>query len=380
MNRPFTLPVLLLLLASTRALIAQQGAIVPLDTVWLEQTETSYLAQPVDLAADPAGGFLVLDGQVPQVLSYDARGDLRRVIGSAGEGPGEFRDATAIVLLGDTLGVLATEPAALIFYDPATGGHLGQVRLEGYAHGATAYGATLWLETRSFERRTGLARLTPPYDQAEHLAPLPDEFQRSGQGLGPLAGIFPGASVVPAGDRWLVGYQPMDHLLVLDSGGSVVDTIRIPIVRRRGVPDDPEAALIAAMRESYPKVFTVLSVLQGLHRLPGGEIAAVHHDYAEVQTLEDLPPASRVYVSLLFADLREACPDLEVPLDPEAEPVVSFAGDTLLVLQQRLEPDLSASAFIARHRLRPAGCGWTPVGGGVPTARPSASPDPPPSP
>lgn len=340
-----------------RATAPQQPWLVPLDTIRLEEDESIYLTQPRDLVPDPAGGWFVLDSGDPKVLSYSEQGRLRGVIGSEGEGPGEFRTGDALVTMGDTLGVAASNPGVLIFYSGSTGEHLGQVRLPGRVNRTAIRGDTLWVDARSFSARTGLLRLVSPYAEGERLVPLPDEYDGSdGGAVGVLAGAFPSASVAVRRDGLLVGYQPLGHLLVTDRDGTVTDTIRIPAVRRRGTPPDLREALMETMRENYFRIFSVASTLEDLHRLSDGSFAVVHLDNRPVETREQLPPPGQLYVSLLSQDLKRACADLEVPLDPEARPVIGFEGDTLLVLQRAIRPDLGVDTFIVRYRLVTDGC------------------------
>lgn len=335
----------------------QQGGLVTLDTIRLEEDRSTYLTQPRALAPDPAGGWFVLDSRDPTVLSYSEQGRLRGVIGSEGEGPGEFRTGDALVTMGDTLGVAASNPGVLIFYSGSTGEHLGQVRLPGPVNRTAVRGDTLWVDARSFSERKALLRMAPPYEAGERLVPLPEEYDGSdGGAVGFLAGAFPSASVAVGRDRLLIGYQPLGHLLVTNRAGTVTDTIRIPALRRRGTPPDLREALMETMRENYFRIFSVASTLEDLHRMSDGSFAVVHLDYRPVETREQLPPPGQLYISLLSPDLERACADLEVPLDPEARPVIGFEGDTLLVLQRAIRSDLGVDTFIVRYRLDPDGC------------------------
>lgn len=340
----------------------QQAGLVPLDTIRLEEGESTYLTQPRDLVPDPAGGWFVLDSRDPKVLSFSEQGRLRGVIGSEGEGPGEFRTGDALVTIGDTLGVAASNPGVLIFYSGSSGWHLGQVRLPGRVNRTAVRGDTLWMDARSYSERTGLLRLVSPYEEGERLVSLPDEYDGSdGGAVGVLAGAFPSASVAVGRDRLLVGYQPLGHLLVTDRDGTVTDTIRIPAVRRRGTPSELRETLMETMRQNYFRIFSVASTLEDLHGLTDGSFAVVHLDHRPVETREQLPPPGQLYVSLLTPDLERVCADLEVPLDPEARPVIGFEGDTLLVLQQSIRPDLGVDTFIVRYRLDPDGCDAEPL-------------------
>ena len=61
-------------------------------------------------------------------------------------------------------------------------------------------------------------------------------------------------------DTLLVGFMPLPYLIVTDTEGDELDRFEVPVVRRRGNPDDPEAAI----EDRYPDVFGLFS-LRGVH-------------------------------------------------------------------------------------------------------------------
>ncbi len=68
--------------------------------------------------ADESGNLYLLDVQLCQVFVYSPDGRLLRTIGREGEGPGEFRRPTDLLLLpGHKLGVVQAMPSKIIVFD-----------------------------------------------------------------------------------------------------------------------------------------------------------------------------------------------------------------------------------------------------------------------
>lgn len=72
-----------------------------------------------DVIADRDGNFYLLDSQLNEVQVYKPDGEYQRTIGREGEGPGEFRGATNLLLLPNgNIGVLQAFPSKIIGLTP----------------------------------------------------------------------------------------------------------------------------------------------------------------------------------------------------------------------------------------------------------------------
>lgn len=96
-------------LGGRRAPASPSAAVAPTDLaaflawgvpVELEENDRVINVTP-RVTLDPRGGFLVADGREAQVRRYAADGDLQRVIGRKGSGPGEFRQLSSVHRLPD---------------------------------------------------------------------------------------------------------------------------------------------------------------------------------------------------------------------------------------------------------------------------------------
>lgn len=322
-----------------------EPGLVRLDPVHFQESDTLYVGRIASLAVDPAdGSFFVSDSFWGRVLRFSPSGGLIQVYGSRGEGPGELKDPGPVAVAGDE--VLVGDPGRnlLTRYGREGGAFLGSVRHEGYLTSIHADGETIWMGVQNRDRRTALASWSRDSDAVRYLGPLPDEFIQSR----PLAGIYTGIQVASWGDSLLVGFMGLNRLQLLDRVGALVDTVAVPARHRRGQMKD----LVQRLPEmEFPEMFAANSALFRLHRLPSGSFALIHHD----QTIEGDFIAADVYLSLLSSGLRESCADRKVPVSADAQPYTAFRGDTLFVLQQRVEGE-QVTAFIDRYRIDEAAC------------------------
>jgi hypothetical protein len=83
-----------------------------------DETNDPLLARITDIATDAQGISYLLDGDLSVIHVVDPDGELLRTIGSEGDGPGQFRNATELVLLpeGD-VGVLEMMTGTLVVMD-----------------------------------------------------------------------------------------------------------------------------------------------------------------------------------------------------------------------------------------------------------------------
>ena len=87
---------------------AEDAAANRFDALFVEATRVALRNQPSDPIAEiasvsrrPGGGYLVVDAVSHRVLVFDGAGELERVLGRQGDGPGELDTPTAAVELPD---------------------------------------------------------------------------------------------------------------------------------------------------------------------------------------------------------------------------------------------------------------------------------------
>lgn len=320
-------------------------------TVTVREADSLYLSSPGDFWADPRdGSFYIADRFAGRVVQIDRQGRPLRLFGRKGKGPGEFTQVSTMFTRGDELFVDDGARRAFTVFDRRTGALKGVRPHEGIFYDVRLVGDTAWLGMQNLERGTAAARWEMQGDSIHYLAALPVEYRQSQ----PLAGIYNGSFVVPWADTLLVAVQASDALYLHNTRGDVLDTVPVPIGRRRGVPKD---VVKQFQKMEFPRMFSAASALFALNRLSDGRIAMVHFD----QQMDGGAITADAFVSVLSADRRRACVDGVLPLAKDAQPRLLFRGDTLLVLQQRLAAGDRAETTITAFRLTTAGCAWRPV-------------------
>lgn len=334
---------------------ATHGSVPPLrpvDSVQLGENDTAYLAAPTYMAVDPRGAIYVSDAMNGHVLRFDRDGKLTGRFGRKGGGPGEFRAPGAIGLVGDSLLVVADWGAAhLSVFDRGTGTYLRQVRSEGLPFDAAVTRDTVWLSDVNRPRRTSLAVWHVPEDTLGYRGAIQAEYVRSAL----LSDAHPYATLARWSDTVLVGFTGHPAMFLMRSDGSVLDTIAIPAIRRRGVPEDMVQRFARPLPDT--EIASMASALIALHHRSSGAIDAVYLDVS----LEGHLMTAKGYLSVLSPDRRRACVDIPVPLFDEGRPLVAFRGDTLLVLEQRAVSDTRAAAFVRSYVVDATQCDWVSV-------------------
>jgi hypothetical protein len=331
-----------------------QAALVLRDSITLKQTAELFLGLPTSVEVD-RDGYLVVDAQQPRVFRFDGSGALVRVFGREGEGPGEFREVAAALPHGDQDVIIFSwaPPRAQVFHR-ASGEYVSGFVLEPPVEDVVRNGEELWISGLQHSRGTLLRRFSGPEEEVA-VGPIPRNFVPGG----PLGGIFPGLPFHVWADTVVMGFEPMNDLLLMRRDGEVLDTLEVPRARRRGVPEDPMEAILAAMRAGpYSRVFGVLSRTMGVHRKANGELLVVHFDSRP----EGPPVTSSVFVSVISPDRSMACVDATVPVGPDAQPAIGFSEDRLLVLVQVLK-GMEAVPVLRSFEVETTGCGWIPIGG-----------------
>ncbi|WP_420130297.1 hypothetical protein [Longimicrobium sp.] len=317
----------------------------------LQESDSLFLSSLGDFGFEPAdGSFYVTDQFAGRLLQIDRSGRIARTFGRKGTGPGEFAQINLMFSRGNELFVNEGRQSVFHVFDRRTGQVQGGRRHEGIFRDVRLVGNTAWLGMQNSTHGTAVARWDLDSDSVRYMIPLPREYRESQ----PLAGIYSSVFVVPWADTLLVGYAGSDDLHLATQGGTLVDTVSLPIRARRGVPDDIVKRL---PKLQWPEMIASASALFGLGRFADGRVAAVHLD----QVVNGSSFTADGFVSVLSADRRRACVDGALPLSKDTSPRVLFRGDTLFVLQQRLTEDERAETSITGFLLNTDRCRWLPV-------------------
>lgn len=344
---------------------ASGPTLVPVDSLLLEEADSLYMGRPWTPAVDPRDGSIYIpDGYTSRVYRFDRSGRLVQTYGSRGSGPGELRGPNMAFVLDDTiLVVLDARLNRLKWFHRDTGVGLAETVFTPFTgiEPAVRVGDHYWFASVEQGHPRALARWDPRTGEVSTVGPMPAEYHvsrrspRPGYANNMLVGVLTWA------DSTLIrGWQIRNDLMRYTLDGEIVDTIDLPAVRRRGVPENLRY-LYDVEGATGRERLTINSYLRQLHTLPGGGLAFVHHDQ-EILSLDGPVPilGARSWLGITTPDFQRACVDAPVPASSDARPMETFRGDTLLVLDRRIVGE-RLETWIRMFRIDTTGCDWLPT-------------------
>ena len=129
------------------------------------------------------------------------------------------------------------------------------------------------------------------------------------------------------------------------------------MARRKGVPADLRER-IDIERIPGREQLEESSQLRQLFPRPGGGFLFTHHDQTALK-MEPMPVlTAKTWVGILSPDLSQACVDTLVPHDFEIRPMETFRGDTLFVLDRRIDDSEKLQTWILMYLVSDEDCDW----------------------
>ncbi len=337
--------------------------LTPVDSILLPEGDTLYIGNPYALVVDPLdGSFYISDIFSSRVLRFRRDGSLMLVYGRPGEGPGEFRGGPRAPMLIDdsTVAAQTTGSRRVNVFDRNSGETRRVVAFPALA-GITppvVIGQDVWMTDFEIRRETSLTRWRPATDEFTSMGGLPREYVASvGSDNWSYANLFRIGSLAYADGRFLQGWSGLDEMFVLNLRGEVLDTVDIPVARRKGVPADLRER-IDIEHIPFREQLEESSRLRQLFPRPGGGFLFTHHDQTALK-MEPMPVlTAKTWVGILSPDFEKACVDASVPQDFEIRPMETFRGDTLFVLDRRIEDSEKLQTWILMYLVSDERCDW----------------------
>jgi hypothetical protein len=322
----------------------------------LVENDTFLIARPTGfVVSDDPNRFIVADVASSRVLRWAANGDPNGAWGRIGRGPAELSGPGAIVQSGRALWVLDLGSRSWKLFDLDTGAPDGAVPFSGVASNAVpnAIADTLWFGLRRDAEHTSLGMIVAGVDSVTTSGPLPPIYDSlAASGIGQITPIVR----VRTGSHTLLGFGALNGFYLLDAANSVLDSMSIPIVRRRGA----SAEVIGSAMGDYLALMNGTSILSfaGPAARPGFAIT-VHYD-PTVSGVDVPRITADLFVSVVDLDARTACVDARIPNTGDGRPVVQSVGDTLFVLRQTLD-GTAITTQVDSYLVSTAGCTWLPM-------------------
>ena len=351
---------------ATRAVATGGPRLVLVDSLPVQEPDSLPIGRFVQLATAPDGGVYLSDHAAGRVLEFDGSGQLRRVLGKKGKGPGEFEGAGMPVIRRRDNSLLVMDPILrrLSAFDPRTGVFLRSMPTPFQDVGQ------IWTEAPDGSLVFALVASTNMVGQ---LARNQDAFVALG-GLPPHVSstdfvflMYGRPEVVPDEAGFLAQFPTFPGIQILDSAGRFAGMVDLPTRLRRGTPPDLVEQHMQAFAANGP--FQYRGSLAGsFQRLSDGSLAVLNVDLDLPPKKRGKPPPdptnARYYVSVLSADHQRACVDGVLPFSSDAVmPSPSFAGDTLLALSRMVVGETELRTVLYRYLIDTTGCQWVPTGG-----------------
>jgi hypothetical protein len=347
---------------------ARPFALNLVDSVILEENENSLLGNPaITFTAASDGSFFIPDLELNRVSVFIGQGKLLGHLGRSGGGPGEFVSIGTFGLATDSL-ILQSDGggARLNIYDTRSREFVGQIPYEGYFSWISAAPQRYVVGLLG---SSGVATISPERilaarrgDQQAPLRPAsvarPMEYLRY-----PMLNAWRDLKVVAHEEGVLVVFGGADYLLAVDGAGDV-DTVRIPICGRRGVPT---ARLEQSLRgrpgsSGEESALDTISAVLGLYRLPT-------HGYLVWFQDPTFRQSGRVFegiahLTLLSVDLQRACIDARVEAPGTDRARLAVSGDSVFVLDQVAANGGGGSihTVVRKYLLDVSTCRWVRIG------------------
>ena len=341
-------------------------AIVPVGDILLEETYESYLGNPYTLVVDTAdGSFLVSDYFQGAIIRFGRDGGIVQRYGAPGEGPAEFKGMGPTFILNDSV-VAGLDVQRRLFklFAREGGEYLESFRYEGSIRGdvSVVAGMVVAPSVRFTDDFTTVLIWDPGEGSFRYLVDLPEPYLQSLRGIGAFAGSTASGSVLVWPDTMLVGMAGVNELVLATWQGEVLDTIRPPGVRRRGVPENVQVKLETDLSLSFKDRVEMMSLLVGVYRMHNGQTVLFHADQTIKGEIPNVEWLADIYLTVLSADRRTSCADAFVPYANETRARLTLSRDTLFVLDRTInEAGDGLETWIRLYEIDTSGCDWIPL-------------------
>ncbi len=354
-------------LPDTPLRLATAGPVLVLaDTIILQESDSIYVGSPgTNFAVDTRGTIYIPDRSIDAVLQFSPSGLLDRVIGRKGSGPGELRGVGATIEAGQSLlAVRGHRNLRVSFSAIPSGSFVGSFRYRGYLSALAERQEEVWFGTMDLDSGKMFGWFNPLEATRREESPwlegkiidIPVEYSTF-----PGLDIYGLANVLPIGDSLLVGFGGLNYVLLTTPSGTILDTIHLPVWKRRGVPIETLRRVFRAPSGPPSETFSAISSLAGLWAASDGSVFVYHRDLAiSDPSVRNSPTVGRAYISILSPDLTRACVDGEIVFPEPTYPVIDVQHDTVYALDQTILPGTSprTQTVVRKYVVDESSCDW----------------------
>ena len=357
--------VLACLCGTTRVAISQgptSGGLRQLEPVRIQDTDSLFVARPLQMVLGPRGHLFLTEGRETRVLDIGPTGRIERVFGRKGRGPGEFESPTAMAAAGDTILAVYDHSVKRVTFVDIPGWKLRRVSplLIQRPPEIRFVGNDLMVTMWDFGSNTSLAKVAEETGALEERQGVIPSLGAQTQLL--ITGAFWNGTFAPVGDEFFAMYEVSSSLYRWKRGAREAREIPIPVMRRRGIPAGLFELLLRDPAKATPALVFDRSVPVAIAQVSSDIVAIVTMDVKVEGEMW-----SGVHHVTLYDHRRDRlCVDLPVPasrtritMGRDPLPHVAVRGDTLALLEQAESPAGDPIHLLRRYRIEPALCAWS---------------------
>jgi len=325
--------------------------VASLDSVSIQDSPHHFVGHPTQLIVDSTSGkFLIGDAFGKRVLEFSSQGTFIREFGGLSDRRGRLLSLYDVVRSSDRLLAVDERHRELSIFSTTSGEFLGRKTFRAtQADFSPGPGNFLWAGGLDTARKSLLSKWDLDSDTWTTVVPISDEVEN-------VVALRKSWLVFATywADTMLVSLGPSNTILLMKENGTLLDSIVIPVRRRRGVP----AALVARKNVTGVELSNGISITLSMHRLPNKNIALVYLENSDDSAEADR--TTRLWLTLVSPDFKRACADLLIPATSVGMPFPAFRADTLFVFTQNVTADVGRSV-IKKFAIRDDGCSWLPT-------------------
>jgi hypothetical protein len=330
--------------------VATSRMLRPVDSVSIAENDTLLLSRPAQILVGPRGRYFVVDIGEARVLQIAPSGQIVRIFGRRGRGPGELETPSSAAVGGDSiLGVMDNGQRRVVLYNLHTGSYRGSFVLLGWLPTLHFSSGALLAGMLQVDSGTAVVRLDLTGERVAADGILPPVIKKHPM----LRSGFGAVTFTEVNDEVFAAFEVSQSVFHWQRGARVAEEIPVPVLRRKGVRPglfeelirDPSKAPALAFDRSIPTLLSFIGPrILGLVTLDGHfEQAAFVGTFA---------------LTVIDLARRRVCPDIAVPAPRDPLPRITLAGDTLVVLQQGEDARGQPMSMIRRFLVRTEGCDW----------------------
>ena len=267
------------------------------------------------------------DAQNRRVYVFGRSGDLRRVIGRGGAGPGELSAPFGITMVSDTL-LAVDDPGAgkILLYTYPDGRYVRDVRRTGDPTNFVARGDTVWMGIMRNALNSSITEWAAMSDSLTYSGFIPVSYAQSER----MRQVYGYVAIDVTDDAFYQGFLADTLIYRSDRRSGARSSVHIPALSRRGVPPDIAARL--QRTDDLEDYARMVSSLIAINVPAADSLQAVHYDV----TYDNKIISAAGFFSTVSMRTGKGCVDSRLEFSPDSRPYVAFAGDTLVTLEQRV--------------------------------------------